>query len=151
MQEKIFTINCFEGAQQNEELNRFLRGVKIVGIEKQFFCISDNPYWTFCVEYVESPVFQQKQERKEKVDYKNVLDPSTFEVFSKLRVIRKKLAEVDAVPAYSVFTDAELAEMSKLQEFNDKSLKSINGIGEKRVEKYGHRMVEEFYKVPTQG
>lgn len=149
MQEKIFTIPCFEGTEQNEELNRFLRSVKVVGVEKHFYCNGDNAYWTFCVEYVLAPSIRPVQERKEKVDYKNVLDATTFEIFSKLRVIRKVIAEDDAVPAYSVFTDAELAEISKLHDLNEKSLKSINGIGEKRLDKYGRRMIEEFYKTAT--
>ena len=81
-------------------------------------------------------------ERKEKVDYKNVLEAPVFEVFSKLRVLRKQIAENDAVPAFAVFTDAELASIAKLESITPKTLLTINGIGDKRVEKYGKLLCE---------
>jgi superfamily II DNA helicase RecQ len=37
-----------------------------------------------------------------------------------------------------VFTDEELSRMASVKELTPASLKSIKGIGEKRVEKYGH-------------
>ena len=46
---------------------------------------------------------------KEKVDYKLVLSEADFSLFSRLREIRKQIAIADAVPAYAVFTDEELA------------------------------------------
>ena len=143
MQEKIFTVPCSGGEEQNEEMNRFLRGNKVVGIEKKFFYSNGSAYWTFCVEYLNQPS-SLYPERKEKIDYKNVLSSEVFAVFSRLRVIRKQLAEEDAVPAFSVFTDAELAEISKLKEITESEVKRIEGIGEKRVDKYVGRMIEKL-------
>ena len=81
-------------------------------------------------------------ERKEKIDYKNVLEAHVFEVFSKLRVLRKQIAENDAVPAFAVFTHAELASIAKLESITPKTLLTINGIGDKRVDKYGKLLCE---------
>ena len=55
-----------------------------------------------------------------------VLDGRTFEVFSKLRVFRKQIAERDAVPAYAVYTDAELAEIAKLERITSKRNKVLS-------------------------
>lgn len=52
MQIKIFTIPCVESNESNEELNRFLRGNKIVNVEKQFYILNNQAYWTFCVTYL---------------------------------------------------------------------------------------------------
>lgn len=40
-----------------------------------------------------------------KVDYKKVLDEATFEKFSKLREIRKKVAAEEGISAFIIFTD----------------------------------------------
>ena len=145
MQYKIFNISIPGGDSETEEMNRFLRGNRIVAVEKQLVTAGNVNYWSFCVQYIYSAASQinaTQGERKEKIDYKNVLDATTFEIFSKLRVYRKQLAENDAVPAYAVYTDAELAEIAKLESITPKTLLSINGIGEKRVEKYGKLLCE---------
>lgn len=143
MQIKIFTVPLFGGEEATEEMNRFLRSNKIVDITKSMAQQGDVAYWTFCVTYLlgAPPKVQQPvPERKEKVDYRNVLDAPTFARFAVLRTIRKQLAEADAVPAFAVFTDAELAEIAKLDELTPKLMLTINGLGEKRVEKYGEPM-----------
>jgi len=43
----------------------------------------------------------------------------------------------DTVP-YAVFTDEELSELAKLNPLTAVGMKQIKGIGEKKVEKYGH-------------
>jgi superfamily II DNA helicase RecQ len=137
MQYKIFTFSIFDDSH-TDDMNRFLRGNRVVQVEKQFVVMNGNAYWTFCVYYI--GVENKEPEVKGKTDYKNVLDEPTFAIFSKLRTYRKKIAEEDAVPAYAVFTDAELSEIAKLDEITEKKLLSIQGIGEKRVDKYGKTM-----------
>ncbi|MBQ7062919.1 MAG: HRDC domain-containing protein [Bacteroidales bacterium] len=147
MQLKIFTIPIIGGEEVNEEMNRFLRGHRLVTVDKQFCLVGDTACWTFCVTYVEgnTPSFAPKAgEIREKVDYKTVLDENTFAVFSRLREIRKALAAEDAVPAYAVFTDAELAEISKLQQLDEKTLLTLKGIGSARVEKYGRKICQRY-------
>jgi len=120
-----------------------------VAVEKQLINVGSAYYWSFCVQYIYGSASQSNTpqgERKEKIDYKNVLNAPAFEVFSKLRTCRKQIAEDDAVPAYAVFTDAELAEIAKLEEITPKNLLTINGIGDKRVEKYGKILCEMIEK-----
>jgi superfamily II DNA helicase RecQ len=151
MQFKIFTISVFDEAK-TEEMNRFLRGNKTVNVEKQLIQINDNVFWTFCIQYIgfEASNERTSSESKVKIDYKTVLDEATFEKFSRLRTFRKKIAEEDAVPAYAVFTDAELSEVAKLQEITEKNLLKINGIGEKKVEKYGKLLCEKYNNAEMQ-
>ena len=72
-----------------------------------------------------------------KVDYKEVLKPEDFEVFSRLRDWRKAEAEQEGVPVYGVFTNEQLAEMVRQRAGTKAALKGIAGVGEARVEKYG--------------
>lgn len=75
---------------------------------------------------------------KKKVDYNRSPGcEATFQRFSKLREIRKSLATQEGLPAYAIFTDEELAELAKLEVINAAAMKSIKGIGEKKVEKFG--------------
>lgn len=145
MQIKLFTISLFGNEDALEEMNKFLRGNKVVDISKNLVQQGDVSYWTFCVTYLigSPPKVQQPQfEKKEKVDYKQVLGEVEFARFSLLRSIRKKLAETDAVPAFAVFTDAELSELAKMEELTPQAMMKVDGIGEKRVEKYGKAMCE---------
>lgn len=146
MQVKLFTIPCSESNELNEELNRFLRGNKIVNIEKQFYVLNCEAYWSFCITYLPNQNTPH-QEKKEKIDYKEVLDEKSFARFTQLRSLRKILAEKDAVPAYAVFTDAELSLMSQLDEITESSVKKIQGIGDKRMEKYGEIICEMFNNI----
>ena len=145
MQYKIYTIPVLGGEEQQDELNKFLRSHKIIKVDKEIVDISGNSYWSFCVTYMQSSAqLENSQPAKDKIDYKNVLDEKAFKMFSDLRVLRKQIAQNDAVPAYAVFTDAELANMTSLPSFDVKTLLSIDGIGSKRIEKYGKIMVEMY-------
>lgn len=147
MQLKIFTIPIVDGEERNEEMNRFMRGHRVVTVDKQFCMVGDLACWSFCVTYVEGAMptaLSKSSEQREKVDYREILDAPTFAIFSRLREIRKIIAAEDAVPAYAVFTDAELAEISKLQQIDEKNILSIKGVGGTRAEKYGGRMSQRY-------
>ena len=150
MQVKIFTISCAESNETNEELNRFLRGNKIVNVEKQFYIVNGQAYWSFCVTYLLTQnQNQSSQDKKDKVDYKSILDEKSFARFTQLRAMRKILSEQDVVPAYAIFTDVELSLISQLDEINENNILKIQGIGEKRVEKYGKKLCEMYNNVES--
>lgn len=151
MQVKLFTLPVFVNDTSVEDLNFFLRSVRVLEIKKEFVNASSGQYWVFCITYLPisgsvSANVNLPQERREKVDYKNVLTETEFERFTLLRKIRKQIAEDDAVPPYAVFTDAELAGLSKIENLNPSAMQKIDGIGKKKVEKYGNwvcRILEE--------
>lgn len=147
MQIKIFDISSVSSDGDIEQINRFLRGQKVLDIDKHFYTTSDNVgHWSVFVTYLPMPGAHNAVplEKREKVDYKTVLNETDFEKFTRLRVIRKQLASDDAVPAYAVFTDAELAQIAQLSSIETKTVMKINGIGEKRIEKYGRLLCERF-------
>ena len=86
MQIKIFTIPLFGNEEAVEELNKFLRGNKVVDISKSLVQQGNLAYWSFCVTYLVGvpPKIQQLNDRKEKVDYKQVLDEADFARFAYL-------------------------------------------------------------------
>lgn len=144
MQYAIFSIPITCGQEEQETMNKFLRSHKVVKTDKELIRDEQQSYWTFCITYLQGQTQDQTSVSKEKVDYKEVLDEKAFKMFSDLRALRKQIAQNDAVPAYAVFTDAELAEMTVLPTFDEKSLQGINGIGNKRAEKYGRTIVDMY-------
>jgi ATP-dependent DNA helicase RecQ len=58
-------------------------------------------------------------------------------LFDKLRKLRKTLADSRNVPAYVVFSDATLLEMSKKKPRSESELLEISGVGPKKVAAYG--------------
>lgn len=143
MQIKIFTIPVSDNSTFIEDLNRFLRSHKVLEVENQLVSNENGASWCFCVKYVDVAFVPTKNEKVKK-DYRHELDVATFKVFSKLREIRKKLANEDAVPAYAICTDKEPAEIAGLKEITEKGLSTVKGFGEKKLEKYGKKIIEMY-------
>lgn len=147
MQVRVFTIPLFDNLAQTDEMNAFLRSQKVLTLDRQQVTVGEQAFWTFCVTYMPQGGYSNsggQQAKGGKVDYKNVLDQETFAVFSRLRSIRKQLAEQDAIPAYAVFTDSELAEIAQLEHIDPLSIQTIQGIGQKKADKYGAVLCEKY-------
>ena len=144
MQIKIFTIPVEDCDSGIDSLNLFLRAHKVVDVRKELVNGCNSAFWTFCVTYLPQDEFAMSGQRngKEKIDYKNILSPEAFERFMQLRAVRRDVSDADDVPPFVVFTDAELAKISELEEITPQAMVKIQGIGAKRVGKYGVRICE---------
>jgi len=140
VQIKLFTIPIGDSGTALEEMNRFLRGNKILEVQNQLISNENGACWCFCIRYIEK-VFVPPEGRKGKVDYKHILDEATFRKFSKLREIRKKVAADAGMPAFAVFTDEEPAGLAKLETITPKSMLSVKGIGDKKVGRFAKHFV----------
>ena len=96
--------------------------------------------WAFCIEYLDGPVDGGRRSGK-RIDYKELLSPDQFTVFSRLRETRKRLAEEEGVPVYAVFTNEQLAAIVRAGIKEVSGLTKIQGVGEAKTEKYGAAMV----------
>lgn len=151
MQYKIFTISVESpSAEVENDLNRFLRSCRLIDVEKHLVVSSQKAFWTYCVQYADIPK-NDETAKNIKIDYKNILNEGDFNRFLKLRDIRKHLSQKEAIPAYAVFTDAELAEISKLDTITEKSILKIDGIGKRKSEKFGKDLELLFNQNETTG
>lgn len=141
MQIKVISLPVVGGEAINDELNRFLRGHKILQVEQQFVSGQEGLYWTFCIRYIDGQGWSDK-DKKERTDYKATLSEDDFARFSKLRTIRKGIAEEEGIPAFAIFTDEELAGIAQIKQLTLTTIKSIKGIGDKKCEKYGQRFLD---------
>jgi len=155
MQLKLFVVPIKNLGGAEAEMNGFLRGHRVLAVKKEFVPDGENSFWSFCVEYLDGPTAgtgaAPLSGRLPKVDYKEVLKPEEFEVFSRLRDWRKRVAEQEGVPVYVVFTNEQLAEMVRKRAGTNAALKEIEGVGEARVEKYGAAVLERLAFNPVPG
>lgn len=150
MQVKVFTIAAFGGQGEEEVFNRFLRSHRVLDVQKEFFTTPQGGYWSFCVQYIAQregyATGGEGRSSGVKKDYRKELEEAEFERFKKLREIRKTIALEDAVPAFVVFTDEELAGLSRLEALTPQSMKTVRGVGDKKVAKYAERFLEALAK-----
>jgi superfamily II DNA helicase RecQ len=53
----------------------------------------------------------RRSTKKGRIDYREILPSEDFLVFVKLRDLRKQMAQAEAAPVYTIFTNDQLAEM----------------------------------------
>lgn len=66
------------------------------------------------------------------------------ELFDRLKILRKKIAEEQEIPAYVVFNDATLEEMAAQRPIDEDQLLEISGVGQRKVDQYGDRFIREI-------
>ena len=65
-------------------------------------------------------------------------------LFDRLRALRKKLAGSKRLPAYMVFTDATLLEMAARKPRTEDELRTVSGVGPKKLIEYGEAFLAEI-------
>jgi superfamily II DNA helicase RecQ len=141
MQYKFFTFPITSFDIMEEELNKFLRSHQVVEIEKHLLS-NPQPMWCFCVGYLQSR--QMDNSPSPKVNYEQILDKNEFAQYERLRELRKQVAQDLKIPAYAVFTNKELAELSKHETINKELLLNLDGFGQGRMEKIGVHFLSKF-------
>jgi ATP-dependent DNA helicase RecQ len=67
----------------------------------------------------------------------NAPEQEDVELFLRLKALRKRLAQERKLPAYVVFSDFTLLEMSRRHPTTEAELRAISGVGPKKMELYG--------------
>ena len=69
-------------------------------------------------------------------------EPNRDELFEVLRALRKRIADEQNVPPYVVFTDSTLEDMAKQRPTTPDGLRSVSGVGERKLQLFGKRFLE---------
>lgn len=138
----FFSISTTCPASQQDALNRFIASHRVVRIDKSFHHHGHEAFWSFCVEWLpaESPAALSRPSQS--VDYKATLTTQQFEVFSKLRVLRKQLGQKEGLPVYAIATNEQLAIMVREGTFSRTALLKIPGFGEAKANRFGTAFLE---------
>jgi ATP-dependent DNA helicase RecQ len=62
-------------------------------------------------------------------------------LFEKLKVLRKNIADERGVPAYIIFSDKTLTEMSRLLPTSTTEMRVVTGVGEFKLDEYGRAFI----------
>ena len=88
---------------------------------------------------------KQKQKSHNKTSNLRACDVTLYEA---LRSLRLRLANEQGVPAYVIFHDQTLQDMARLRPEDETALRYINGVGERKLERYGQAFLEEIKAHP---
>ncbi|MBU0486213.1 MAG: DNA helicase RecQ [Proteobacteria bacterium] len=83
---------------------------------------------------------------KKRLLKKNIELDYNEELFQKLRLLRKELADQAGVPPFVVFGDKALVEMAAFLPRDNAALLEINGVGNHKLERYGAAFIREIKK-----
>ncbi|MCL1050830.1 DNA helicase RecQ [Shewanella abyssi] len=72
-------------------------------------------------------------------------------LFARLKLLRRTLAEELDVPPYLVFNDATLAEMASILPTSPGELLAVNGVGERKLERFGGEFLDEIENYLAEG
>jgi superfamily II DNA helicase RecQ len=144
IQYAAFCLLVTESSVEQEALNRFLRGHRVIQTWKELVTTSQGPSWSILVEYGEAAASEAGQKGKAgqpRIDYKEVLSPEDFKIYSGLRELRKSLAEDKGLPVYAVFTNDQLAALSRSRPTTIAELTALEGIGQGKSGQFGEAFI----------
>jgi superfamily II DNA helicase RecQ len=132
-----------------EDLNAYLASHRVAAVTQHLVSTAGGGMLVFIVETAGSLVSKPALSGGPKVDYREQLGPEDFARFNRLRDERKKWAEAEGLPVYSVFTNAQLAAMVRGKMVALADLAQIDGVGAARLEKYGARLLSLLNPLPS--
>lgn len=127
-----------------DDMNDFIAAHKVVGVTQNLVQTSSGALLVFVVETamprgdVASVSSQAKAIPSDtRLDYQEILSPEDFAVFSRLRDLRKVCADRIGKPVFSVFNNAQLAEMVEKRITTAEGLQAIPGVGLGKTNQWG--------------
>ncbi len=128
----------------------------MLAVNRRWVEQGNDSYWSLCIDYLESaqgkgPKSNDAGGQRAKIDYKAILSPEDFAVFAQLRDLRKEVAQAEAVPVYTIFTNEQLAQIVQKKAHNKADLEQIAGLGNARIAKYGERLLQLLNGLSREG
>jgi len=151
MRIKFFTIPVNSAEDFEKELNVFLSTHKVVEIEKHLIQSIGQAYWCIYIGYIEQGKNIYSGGKGDPTDYRKMLAEKERIIYDQLCTVRREISKEEAVSAFLVATNAELAEIAKLESITVAGLKKISGFGEKKAEKYAKKIIDKMKRYETEG
>ena len=142
-QMQYFIVPVRAAEESSEAINKFLRSVRPLKMDRQFFDQGENSFWVHYIEYlgaVESSAGSPGQKRSQ-VDYKDVLSDEDFQVYSRLREWRNEKSVKEDIKAYHIFKNVHLAAFAQNRTVKKEDMAEVNGVGKGRIDKYGDEVI----------
>jgi len=125
-----------------EELNTFLGNHRILGVHRETVTTPTGPLLIFVVQYLPSTADRSPEtNRRDSVDYRQLLNESDFAVFNDLRAERARLALAANTVPYKLFSNAHFATMVRQRCSSLTEIRRIPGISDDKVKRWGDAIV----------
>lgn len=119
-------------------------------LEREYLYQSDGEYPVLSLGRNAKKVLRGQEPVWLRVDQKPVrsapvkaeVESADPELFRRLRELRSEIAKRQSVPAYVVFTDASLHEMTRLLPQTEQEFLRVPGVGQKKWERYGKQFLD---------
>ena len=120
------------------DLNHFLASQKIVSLHREIVSGPQGPLLVFIVQSLgsESPPRPSKPP-PDRIDYQALLGDAGYAVYNELRDERARLAQIDRVALFKIFTNAHFVAMVQQRCVDRAALRRIPGISEAKIRKFG--------------
>jgi ATP-dependent DNA helicase RecQ len=89
---------------------------------------------------------KQQAQQDFRTEKQKAKDFANEDLFSRLRNLRKQMADAENVPPYVIFNDATLKDMVDLKPTNALQMKTVQGMAEFKFEKYGQAFLKVIQK-----
>ena len=126
--ERLFDLGAIKRGE-HKVLHLTHKGVEILKTKEPLSIDKER----YVVEKIKS--IQKERSGEEMSDY-------DADLFEKLRTLRAEIAKTNEIPAYIVFSDKTLKEMSAKRPQNKEEMLEVNGVGEVKFERYGEQFLE---------
>jgi len=135
-------------------LSEFLDGKEILEVIPRFFVDRGRPFWTVFVRFRPlEPSDGQSRPDREKTgnqrsrssDVEATLDPQAKAIYKALLSWRSERARSDGIPPYIIMTNAQAAKLAQRRPTTLEGVRSVPGLGEKKVATYGKKILEVIH------
>ena len=98
---RVFTLPVHDPGAAETELNGFLASHRVLSVDRRFVEEGERSFWSFCVDFVDARRGSSSSSaaggtrKRDRTDYREVLNAEDFAVFAKLREIRKAIAHAN--------------------------------------------------------
>ena len=153
---RVFTL-AFSASREgfpSEILESFAAHNQILEVWPHLFEHEGLPHWTVLVAYrpggTDAVAAGAEEKLKKKgEDWREVLTDDDLPQFRALKTWRNELAREQGIPPYLIATNHQLAEIARDRPSSLEQLKSVQGFGPARLEKYGKTIVDLLTFVRT--
>ena len=150
---EVFSIAAIGDSTASAAFNRFVSTHQVLSIQRRLIEDGAFSYWSILVDYREGKpesTATSKMGKGNRIDYRDLLEPEEFQRFVKLRELRKKLSEKEAVPVYTIFTNEQIAAIARFKTISKAALLEVSGVGESKIKKYGEAVLEALSPSPEE-
>ncbi len=150
MQVRIFSLS-FDPAVRgfnDSELRDFIKDVEVISMSDHLLVRNESPYLILVLKYnpyaigaAPQPQQPASNRTKPQEPWKEMLTEADMGLFNLLREWRGQRCRKDGLPPYVLFTNVQLAEITKNRPQSLADLTKIDGVGKAKADRYGEEIL----------